>query len=333
VLALDPTNKEGHRGVGDELVPAFGWVKAEIRKKWADGLWFTDGKWLKWDDVTRARVDAMKARESARLGEGFRYTSTHHLTVASNLKDAEFEKDLIQGLEVCIADQRVRLFEPFELGQDKPFCVIAFQTRAEFREYCTKMGSSSGDSMGFYDPDRRTLHIWRVDGNINNGIGTSFHEMTHGAMADYFGKRLAVWLDEGVASFHEKSRQKGDQMNYGPINIPRMGSLRQFLTAGNTMKLKDLIALDRKTWQNNLMLNYNASAMLIHFLWERGALQAFLRSCKTSGDAKAALEAALKQGLDATDREYQAFMREKLLDPDALKNMDKQMEGTQRKQG
>jgi len=331
VVALDPTNKQAHLGVGDEFVPAFGWVKEEIRKKWADGLWYTDGRWLKWEDVSRSRIDAMKARESAKLGEGFRYIATHHLTVASNLKDVEFEKDLVQGLEVCIADQRVRLFEPFELGKDKPFYVIAFQACSEFREYCSKINSSSGGSMGFYDPDRRTLHVWRVDGDITNGIGTSFHELTHGTVEDYFGTaNLPSWLDEGVASFHEKARQKGGQMNLGPINVPRMGLLRQLLAAGKTVRLQDLIVFEGTTWQNNEMLNYNASAMLMHFLWERGALQVFLRSYKTSRDAKAALEVALKQGFAITDREYQAFLREKLLDPEALKKMESQMAGTRK---
>jgi len=141
------------------------------------------------------------------------------------------------------------------------------------------------------------------------------------------GPNLPVWLDEGLASFHEKSRPKGNGVNFGPINIPRMGKLRELLVSGQTITPRELVAMDHAAWEQQLMLNYNASAMLMHFLWDRGALQTFLRSFKSSHDAQDALTRAMKQDFATTDREYQAFIREKLLDPEALKKMNKQMEG------
>lgn len=333
-IALDPGNEQAHLGLGDKIVPPFGWVSEEVRRKWADGLWFTDGQWSRWEDVSRARIAAMKARVSAHLGEDFRYTTTHHLTVVSNLKDATFEKDLIEGLQLCVADQRSRLYEPYEPGGDKPFCVMAFENQSEFREYCRKIRSSAGDSMGFYAPAQRTLHVWRTCPEYNNGIGTSFHELTHGTLEDYLGRAgLPEWLDEGVASFHEKARQKEDRMNFGPINIPRMRALRELLAAGKTVTAQELIAMDAAAWQKSGMIGYNASAMFMHYLWDRNALQPFLRHYRTSRDARAALEAVLKQDLESTNRQYQAFMHEKILDPDAIAKMLKQMEGTRRIQG
>jgi len=328
---LAPNNEQAHQALGEKLVPGFGWVKDAVQKNLADGLWFTNGRWMKWSVVSKSRIDALKARESANLGKGFRYAATHHLTVANNLKDVEYEKDLIQGLELCIVDQRTRLFEPFVLGQDKPLNVIVFEGKSEFSEYCRKIHSPNSDSMGFYDPERRTLCAWRMDGESTNGIGTTFHETTHGTLEDYMGtSQTPIWLDEGLASFHEKTRPKGDRMNFGPINIPRMEALKQLLAMHKTVTLQELIVLDRTHWEQRTMINYNAAAMLMHYLWDRGALQPFLRSFRSSHDAKDALAKALKQNLATTDREYQAFVREKLVDPEALKKMEKQMEGTRK---
>jgi hypothetical protein len=76
------------------------------------------------------------------------------------------------------------------------------------------------------------------------------------------------------------------------------------------------------------MINYNASALLMHYLWERGALPSFLQNFKASRKAKDALVKALHQDFAASDQQYQAFVREKLLDPQAEQKMKKQMEGT-----
>jgi len=116
VIAMDPGNEQAHVGRGDKFIPEFGWVKDEIQRKWAEGLWFENGQWMKWEDVSKARIDALKAREAQNLGKGFRYSATHHLTIANNLTDAEYEKHMIQALELCVCDQRVRLFEPFVLA-------------------------------------------------------------------------------------------------------------------------------------------------------------------------------------------------------------------------
>jgi hypothetical protein len=328
-MKLDPDNEPAHQARGEKLVPGFGWVREEVQKKLAGGLWMTNGQWLKWSDVSKARIDALKARESRNLGEGFRYSATHHLTIANNLTDAEYEKDMIEALELCVLDQRTRLFEPFVVGQDKPFNVIVFQNHSEFSAYCTKIKSSNGDSMGFYDPERRTLHAWRMGKDFTNGIGTTFHELTHGTLEDYRGNsETPIWLDEGLASFHEKTRPKGDRMNFGPINIPRMKSLQALLAEGKTVTLEELISIDRVKWGRRLMVNYNASAMLMHYLWEHDALQPFIRSFKSSRNAKDALTKALKQDFATTEQQYQAFLREELLDPKALEKMAKQMEGT-----
>lgn len=328
-MKLDPDNEPAHQARGEKLVPGFGWVREEVQKKLAGGLWMTNGQWLKWSDVSKARIDALKARESRNLGEGFRYSATHHLTIANNLTDAEYEKDMIEALELCVLDQRTRLFEPFVVGQDKPFNVIVFQNHSEFSAYCTKIESSNGDSMGFYYPERRTLHAWRRGKDFTNGIGTTFHELTHGTFEDYMGSsKTPIWLDEGLASFHEKTRPKGDRMNFGPINIPRMESLQALLAEGKTVTLEELISIDQVKWERRRMVNYNASAMLMHYLWEHDALQPFIRSFKSSRNAKDALTKALKQDFATTEQQYQAFLREELLDPKALEKMAKQMEGT-----
>jgi hypothetical protein len=328
-MKLDPDNEPAHQARGEKLVPGFGWVREEVQKKLAGGLWMTNGQWLKWSDVSKARIDALKARESRNLGGGFRYSATHHLTIANNLTDAEYEKDMIEALELCVLDQRTRLFEPFVVGQDKPFNVIVFQNHSEFSAYCTKIESSNGDSMGVYVPERRTLHAWRRGKDFTNGIGTTFHELTHGTSEDYMGSsKTPIWLDEGLASFHEKTRPKGDRMNFGPINIPRMESLQALLAEGKTVTLEELISIDQVKWGHRRMVNYNASAMLMHYLWEHEALQPFIRSFKSSRNAKVALTKALKQDFATTEQQYQAFLREELLDPKALEKMAKQMKGT-----
>lgn len=142
----DMIGDEAHLALGEKFVPEFGWVKEDIEKKLTDGLWFTNGQWMKWTDVSNMRIEAFKARELGRLGNDFRYAATHHFTIANNLSDAEFEKDLIQALELCLLDQRMRLYEPFKLGEDEPLNVIVFQNKSEFSAYCRKIGSNTGDS-------------------------------------------------------------------------------------------------------------------------------------------------------------------------------------------
>ena len=184
--------------------PEFKALSREDEGKLDAGFWFESGRWRPSSEVSSSRIDAFKTRESKNLGDGFRYSATRHLTVAEDLTDGDYAKEMIGALELCLIDQRLRLFEPWMLGQDKPFNVIIFQDQSKFASYCKKIGSDSGDSMGFYDPRRRTLHAWRQNPDFTNGIGTTFHELTHGALEDYLGtNKIPVWLDEGLASFHE----------------------------------------------------------------------------------------------------------------------------------
>ena len=119
-------------------------------------------------------------------------------------------------------------------------------------------------------------------------------------------------------------------MNLGPINIPRMTALQKVLQTDKNISLTDLTTITDAQWNRQVMLNYNASAMFMHYLWEQGAIQSFLKEYKSSRSARDALTKSLKKDFSAIDTGYQQFVREKLLDPEALQKMEKQMEGTRK---
>jgi len=326
-LALEYDNVTLRALKGQKKHALYGWFDTAIVDRLNAGEWIEDGQWKKWSGISARRIAEFKKGIGPLVGEGFHYTASYHFTVVTNLKDRSFEKDLIDSLETLVREQYREFYSDFRVGM-KPYFVVYFQDKSEFSEFTRRTGGVKAAAMGYYSGKNRTLYSWRHDGTMTNGVGTVYHETTHATLHDYFGdKKLPIWFDEGLASFHEKSRPDDKGFRFGPINVPRMGELKKMLEGGKHISLADVFALEG-TFGKNVMYSYNLSAMFIHFLYGKKLLKQFLNEMLTHGDADKAVLNVLGPDRTAWDKVFDTYVRGELLDAKAREKMYQQMRGT-----
>lgn len=326
-LTLFPDDKALRSIRGEKKHDTLGWLPADTVDRINAGKWQVDGEWVPWGDLAATRAARLKEREGKLLGPGFRYTSTYHYTIASNLKDPEFESVVLGGLETLVQEHYIRFYSDFTVGL-RPQNVIYFEKHAEFAAYMKRKMPRYETCMGVYSPKKRTLYVWRRDRRGNpNGVGTAFHEATHGTLHKFFkDAKLPNWLNEGMAGFHEKTRPKKKGFCFGAINIPRMDRLIKLVKEGRRLKLDDVFSLDGN-WNRDRWFSINLSAMFIHFLYDRQLLKPFLKEMVTHSDPDKAVLAVLGPNRGAWDKVFDNYLREELLNPEAYQKMRKQMEG------
>jgi hypothetical protein len=102
------------------------------------------------------------------------------------------------------------------------------------------------------------------------------HEGWHQFNSRHFKYRLPSWLDEGVAMLFEASVSEGGLFRFDPAgNVQRLGALKETLSKGKPIPLRDLIstspgevlAIDQA---EAVMAFYSQSYALIRFLREAG---------------------------------------------------------------
>lgn len=312
---------------GEKKHALYGWLESSVVVHMQAGEWHEDGDWRKWSGISARRIAAFKERTAGKLSDDFRFMASYHFTIASNLKDKAFEGDMLDSLELLVREQYREFYSDFRVGM-KPHHVVYFETKDQFSKYANANKFGNADSMGFYSGRMRTLYVWRHSKTGTNGIGTAYHETTHGTLQDFFkGKRLPRWLNEGLASFHEKARPADKGFRFGPINIPRMAQLKKSLEGGKHYTIGAVFSLG-STWNKDMMFSYNLSAMWIHFLYSRKLLKPFLKEMVTHADTSRAVANVLGPDTSAWDKVFDAYLYEEILDPKAISKMRQQMKGT-----
>ena len=103
---------------------------------------------------------------------------------------------------------------------DEPVVLMLFSTEASYRRHARQLfGQRNASVYGFYKPSNRTVVI-----NLESGLGTLVHELTHAAF-DFDFDEMPLWLNEGIASLHEQATFTDD--NTGADNNVAAGNARR----------------------------------------------------------------------------------------------------------
>jgi uncharacterized protein DUF1570 len=314
-LAIDPNHKNLHLAAGHKLHPEFGWIDKETDAKLRAAQRLVKGEWKPWLDIQKERYENFSKQMSAKLGAGFRYLITPSVNIASNLQNRVFEKQIADDLEALIRDEYRAFYGPRPLDLE-PYNLLIFDQQSQFREFSRTESPNYAGSLGYYDGNKRFLYAWHLsESGVVNGIGTSFHEMTHGLFDDFMGTRnQPTWLNEGFASFFEMARTQNGVFSFGPLNVKRMSKLRTALEQRRPFDLEGLMELNnsQRFHDKDDILNYNRAAMLMHYLFERGKLKEFLQEFKTNPNGAEVLCEVLGEDLKPIEQQITLFAAQKL---------------------
>jgi hypothetical protein len=169
--------------------------------------------------------------------------------------------------------------------QQRPVCVIAFQSRDEFQPY-----APMGRSTGFYLPGSRCDFIVLDDPSTKTR--TAAHEYGHVVMAQN-GLRLPAWLNEGLAELYSNVdvEQADSHVVLGEFIESRVFTLRR----NGWISLADLISpmANSTVFTNPFQVDaaYAESWLLAHMLVldpaYAGHFQDLLRAVQSTGTTEA----------------------------------------------
>jgi hypothetical protein len=276
----------------------YGWIPKAHVGHYEKGEQLWKGEWLPADEVAKYRSNWTNAWE----------VETDHYIVRTNVS-LERGVELATRLEKLYAiffrlfagffnsrEQVAVLFDPpgrraarpanAESRPTKKFRVHYYRAREEYldalRPY-VKVGLDG--STGMYLTGTHVAYFYQTNSPED---GTVIHEATHQLFSETVehrhgdGSRGNFWVLEGIACYMESFQETEDRVELGSWNAQRLKRARQRLA--NFTPLQELIALDRKDFERNEVVNlYAQSACFAHFLMHcnagqyRGALVNYLK--------------------------------------------------------
>lgn len=240
------------------------------------------------DKPTEAAVEKLQELQRDFEGqEGFRYEAASFLAHACKADEKRTAR-VNTFLKSYARYARDLLFpKPPEVLR-----VISFANADDFYRFAGRKGIS-----GFYDPNGK-----RLVNNLNDGLGTCGHEMTHALMfADWTGPRPNHWFLEGLGALLENCLRKSDGTCLGiGLSHWRFPGLRQKIEAGQHEPLR------KHMKECNGLNSYVQGRWILTYLFYKGWLRAFYDEFKKSKDSSGidALEKATGRKLDEFEKDW-----------------------------
>lgn len=292
-LAVDPENRVARDLLGHE--------RKEKDKDWT---WREDGRRWTWTERAKRGADW---RDAWKL-------ETTHWSVRANLSLLD-ATNAILDLENAYA-----IF--FELIAPE---VEAYHVDAPLQAQIHADAGSYpelGGSRGFYD---RAGHVLIVNAAAGLDRGLLVHESVHQLLASTAVRsrggrgEIAPWLDEGLAEyFRATTGGPAGRLVHDPRAIDAR-SMRTQAHAGEVYRLSRLMTFDAGDYLSSSRqdLKYAQSYTFVHFLLDadggryRAGFFDFLRKAWKGQGSSTDLESALGAKVDAVDKAWNAWVRER----------------------
>ena len=255
--------------------------------------------------------------------------SSRRYTVYTTLPAGAARDALPQVLEGAYAQYQA--LAPAAPLDDRPMHCFVFAHRAEWEEFTNRR--TGGDATMYRQIPRGgyTIDDWFAAWSDSDRalFNTAAHEGWHQYVARHFAGRLPPFLDEGIACLFEEVRLVRGQPRWDTsLNPIRSETLARASRDGDLWSLDELVTLDAgevmDTSRPRINAFYAQSWAFARFLNEaeagryRPMLQKLLADAAAGrtprrwapGEARAALERYLQQDFAATERSYDAFVRQ-----------------------
>ncbi len=175
--------------------------------------------------------------------------------------DRRHAQELLKYMDLCFDTYRRFLNpSPDRLPRDK-FTLVLYRDAREYKARGGKgrYGHYDGRRLvGFYDPEQM-LPTFAHEG---------MHQFTDLCIPHF--ERLPPWYGEGIAECIANNEVAGGRLTMclrrGPIPRLRVPVVREAIRGGKLIRLKDLLVMNQKKFQDNHALCYAESWLFCHFL-------------------------------------------------------------------
>jgi hypothetical protein len=248
-----------------------------------------DGAWKPTERAQTALQDLEKRFE----GKGHRFEAFGYIAHSARCDAPQFER----------TNRFLRTYADFASKNlfDKPpqlLRVISFQNAEDFYAFAGRRGIS-----GYYSGGQ-------LVNNLNDGLGTCAHEMTHALHDADWGGFPNGWFVEGLGAMMENCLRKKDGSFVGiGLSHWRFPGVRQRIGGGQIQPLRD--HMNQKRSDAN---SYAQGRWVLTYLFHLGLLRDFIRefraSHKSDPSGIVALEKVAKKTLDEFEREWKEWSKE-----------------------
>lgn len=245
-----------------------------------------------WKPTERAQ-NAIKELEKRFEGKGHRFEAFGYVAHTAKCDEARFER----------TNRFLRTYAEFASKHffDRPpqlLRVISFQDADDFYAFAGRRGIS-----GYYSGGQ-------LVNNLNDGLGTCAHEMTHALHDADWGSFPNGWFVEGVGALMENCLRKKDGTFVGiGLSHWRFPGVRQRIGNGQIQPLRD--HMNQKQSDAN---SYAQGRWVLTYLFHLGLLRDFLRefraSHKSDPSGVTALEKVSQKTLDEFERDWKAWSKD-----------------------
>ena len=248
-----------------------------------------------------------------------RTIATAHYCLHTDVADGPLVDDLARRLDATYDEYGAQLPDFRRPVDAPPMDVYLFAQRDRYAAFSHFPATNTG---GCFVPGPRPFLASFVDGQTHDELRATlrhegFHQFAHAAL----GRRLPVWLNEGMAQMFEEFVWTGRGFLVGQVTPRRVRQLQSDRDRHTLVPIAKLIAITPGEWATTLARdvnagesNYNTAWALAHWLTfaagDRDRWSALLRKLHESDDRKSTAAAIRECFPDpaATQRAFDAWV-------------------------
>lgn len=196
-------------------------------------------------------------------------------------------------------------------GKKRLFRVYVFRGKAGFLNYLKDlsafMGKPSEKAAGLYSPLLKQLLIWNLP-NRKEMLDTIRHEGSH-QFLDRLLIRPPVWLNEGLAVYHELAARKGGVLTFGRPHVTYV----QLLLARGLVPLAEFLRITPRKFYAGGHRSYAQAWLMVQML-RRGSkggevrFRAMIDAMRSRDGAEVAAELFPAESLASLDKTLRAYL-------------------------
>lgn len=212
-----------------------------------------------------------------------------------------------------------QIFPQTNLDSATPTTVIVFRDDAAFKSFkpINDNGATRDNVRGYFQPglDKNYIAL-SAEGDDARVFGTIFHEYTHFAVNNRFGRaRIPAWFNEGLACYYQTLRFENEKraiIGEAPV------SHVQFLQREEPISLEtffnvDYVALRNQGAHGNSQF-YSQAWLLMHYLQQNGRreqLNQFINLLLADKPPRAAFQIAFQIDYAALESELKKYLAQR----------------------
>jgi len=148
----------------------------------------------------------------------------------------------------------------FSAGRPMPMPFYIFSRKEDYYAaggMANSVGTYRRDKLLAYFRQERPADSWR----------TIQHEGFHQFADQAIGRRLPVWLAEGLAEYFEEGLWTGDGFVTGLIPPRRLKRVKEAIAANRLVSFDEMLSLSRQDWNDDIRADkYGQAWSMVHFL-------------------------------------------------------------------